>query len=62
MTQLLDLREAAKELGLSIYTLRSWTSQRKIPFVRLGRRILMRRQDLEDFVTASLVLPRKMRE
>ena len=59
MERLLDLREAAKELGLSIYTLRSWTSQRKIPFVKLGRRTMMRREDLENLVRASLVMPRK---
>ncbi len=55
MTELLDLRQGAKELQLSIHTLRSWTYQKKIPFVRLGRRILLRREDLENLVTRNLV-------
>jgi len=55
MPELLDLREGAKELKLSIHTLRAWTYQKRIPFVRLGRRILLRRQDLESIVNKNLV-------
>lgn len=55
MPDLIDLREGAKELKLSIHTLRAWTYQKRIPFVRLGRRILLRRQDLESFVNKNLV-------
>ena len=55
MAELLNLREGAKELRLSIHTLRAWTYQKKIPFVRLGRRILLRREDLEKFVSNNIV-------
>ena len=55
MAELLDLREGAKELKLSIHTLRAWTYQKRIPFVRLGRRILLRREDLEALVNEHLV-------
>ncbi len=55
MTELLDLREGAKELKLSIHTLRAWTYQKRIPFVRLGRRILLRREDLEELVKKNVV-------
>jgi excisionase family DNA binding protein len=55
MTELVDLREGARELRLSIHTLRAWTYQRRIPFVRLGRRILLRREDLENLVKKNLI-------
>jgi len=55
MSQLLNLREGAQELKLSIHTLRAWIYQKRIPFVRLGRRVLLRREDLEAFVNKNLV-------
>ena len=55
MTELLDLREGSKQLHLSIFTLRSWVSQRRIPFVRLGRRVLLRKEDLEALVNKNLI-------
>jgi excisionase family DNA binding protein len=55
MAELLDLREGAKELKLSIHTLRAWTYQKRIPFVRLGRRILLRREDLEELVKRNVI-------
>lgn len=53
--QLLDLREGARELKLSIHTMRALVSQKRIPYVRLGRRVLLRREDLERLVTDNLV-------
>lgn len=55
MPELLDLKEGAKELRLSIHTLRSWVYQRRIPFVRLGRRVLLRRSDLENLINENVV-------
>jgi len=55
MPELLDLREGAKELKLSIHTLRAWTYQKRIPFVRLGRRVLLRREDLEELVKKNVI-------
>ena len=55
MPELLDLKEGAKELRLSIHTLRAWVYQKRIPFVRLGRRVLLRREDLERLVENNLV-------
>jgi excisionase family DNA binding protein len=58
MAELVDLRAGAKELNLSIHTLRAWTYQKRIPFVRLGRRILLRREDIETFVNQNVVHPK----
>lgn len=55
MTELLNLREGAKELKLSIHTLRAWIYQKRLPHVRLGRRVLLRKQDLEELVNKSVV-------
>lgn len=55
MPELVNLKEAAQEMKLSIHTLRAWTYQKRIPFVRLGRRVLLRRGDLEAFVSKNLV-------
>jgi excisionase family DNA binding protein len=55
MAELVDLREAAKESKISIFTWRAWISQRRIPYVRLGRRVLLRREDFERFITQNLV-------
>jgi len=66
MFDLLSLKESVEELGrkesggklsggISIYTLRAWIAQRRIPYVKLGRRVFIRRLDLQDFVNKSVV-------
>lgn len=55
MAELLDLREGAKELKISIHTLRAWIYQKRLPFVHLGRRVLLRREDLEAFVNKNVI-------
>jgi excisionase family DNA binding protein len=59
MSNLLTLKEGAEQLRLSIHTVRAWVFQKRIPFVRLGRRILLRREDLEEFVRRNLVEARE---
>lgn len=48
--RVLSVRETAKMLGISIHTLYSWVSQRRIPFVKLGRRTEFDIKDLEDWI------------
>ena len=55
MAELLNMKEGAKELRISIHTLRSWCYQKRIPVVRLGRRVLLRREDLEELVNKHLI-------
>jgi excisionase family DNA binding protein len=54
MEELLNLQETAKTLRVSIHTIRSWTFQRKLPVVKLGRRCLYRRKDLENFIECNV--------
>ena len=55
MSDLLNLAEGAKELRLSIHTLRAWVFQKRIPHVRLGRRVLLRREDLQRLIEKNVV-------
>jgi excisionase family DNA binding protein len=47
---LLNITEASRALKISPHTLRSWIFQKKVPIVRLGRRILFREKDLEKMI------------
>jgi len=48
--RLIDVKEAAKLLNISVHTVYSWVSQRRIPFVKLGRRTEFDIKDLEDWI------------
>jgi excisionase family DNA binding protein len=50
MLELLSVQEGARELKLSVFTLRAWIFQKRLPVVRLGRRVLLKREDLEELV------------
>jgi len=54
-TDLMDVGEGAGFLHLRECTLRSWILKKKIPHVKLGRRVFLRRQDLEALLEAALV-------
>jgi excisionase family DNA binding protein len=59
MTDLLDVEEAAAYCHVKTATMRSWVLKAKIPYVKLGRRVFLRRQDLEAFITESVVPARR---
>jgi excisionase family DNA binding protein len=48
--QLLTAREAAAFLCMSENTIRQWIWQRRLPVVRLGRAVRLRRADLEQLI------------
>jgi excisionase family DNA binding protein len=54
-TDLLTLTEAAPLLRLKVSTLRAWIFRRKLPYVKLGARVLLRRADVDALITASIV-------
>lgn len=54
--ELLTVPETAALLRLKISTIRAWVCQRKIPFVKLGGRLVrIRRSDAEALIADSLV-------
>ena len=48
--RLLSQREAANYLGVSYWTLRDLTFRGEIPYIRIKRRILVDRADLERYI------------
>ena len=54
---LYDLQAAARELSVSLPTMRRWVSSGQIESVRLGRRVLVRREALEAFVDRASTRP-----
>ncbi len=59
MTSFLTVEEAAKELRISVSSIHHLTAQRKIGFVRLGRRIYLSHKDIETYIESRRVLPAK---
>jgi excisionase family DNA binding protein len=52
---LLTVPESAALLRLKISTIRSWRLKRRIPFVKIGGKVLVRRSDIEEFVAKNVV-------
>ena len=52
---LLSVPEAADFLRLKSATVRAWILQRRIAYLKIGRRVFLRRADLEALISASLV-------
>ena len=50
--KLLNLRVVADRTGLGVSTIRRWASQRRIPTVRLGRRVFVDEDDLNKLIDA----------
>jgi excisionase family DNA binding protein len=44
---LLSVKEAAEYLGISESTIYTWKSQKRIPYIKVGRRVLFRRESLD---------------
>ena len=55
-TELITLPEASVLLRLKLSTLRAWILKRRMPFVKLGGRVFLRKTDLEKLIAESLVL------
>jgi excisionase family DNA binding protein len=48
--RLLSVKEAANILGVSVWTLRQWLSQRRIAIVKVGRLTKLQLEDLQAFI------------
>ncbi|MDA3851243.1 MAG: helix-turn-helix domain-containing protein [Spirochaetaceae bacterium] len=58
MEKLLSKKEVAEMLGLSIYTIDKWVSlKQKLPYIRLGRRVLFQLSDVEEYLITQRVEP-----
>ena len=54
-SNLLDVEEAATFCHVKVSTMRSWILKNRISYVKLGRRVFLRRQDLEALIDRSVV-------
>lgn len=52
---LLDSPQLAARLGCTERMVRKMTAERRIPFVKVGRLVRFRPQDVEAFVSSNLV-------
>ncbi len=48
--RLISVEDAAKYLGVQKSTMYSWASRRKIPSVKMGRRLLFDQEDLDRMI------------
>ncbi len=51
--RLISVEEAAKYLGVQKSTIYSWAWRRKIPSVKMGRRLLFDQEDLDRMIAAG---------
>jgi excisionase family DNA binding protein len=58
-SELLDIEEAANFLHVKPCTVRSWVLKSRVVYVKLGRRIFLRKPDLEQLIADSVVRPKK---
>lgn len=57
--RLLNIQEVAEYTGLSPHTLYTMVSQRRIPFVKLGRLTKFDRYELDRWITSQSVKARR---
>jgi excisionase family DNA binding protein len=58
-SDLLDVEEGAIFLHVKASTVRSWILKGQLRYVKLGRRVFLRRKDLEEFIASSVVPARQ---
>jgi len=50
-TRFCDKRELAEYLGISIYTIDAWVSQKRIPFIKIGgRKVVFDKNEIEKWI------------
>ena len=50
---LLDVPRSAHLLGISVKTLRDWIQARRIDYVKVGTRVMIRPETIRQFVTSN---------
>jgi excisionase family DNA binding protein len=48
--RLLNIQEASEYLGFAVHTIYGWTSQRQIPFVKIGGRLRFDKRKLDRWI------------
>ncbi len=53
MDKLLNVSQLADILGLKKITIYEWVRNNKIPFIKLGKRVLFHPSDVEEFIKTN---------
>lgn len=56
-TSLWNVRQASEITGLSVSTLYAWVNRRRIPYVKIGGRVLFDPADIREWIDGSKVQP-----
>lgn len=57
VTKLLGFKNLQERTGVSQHTWRRWARQGRVPVVRLGRRVLVREDDLDAMLKQAIRTP-----
>lgn len=52
---LMNIQQAAEYLGLSVGTLYQWRCQRKVPYIKVGRKLKFKKDQLDQWLAARTV-------
>ena len=55
--RLINIQDVAEYTGLSVHTLYAMVSQRRIPFVKMGRRTMFDPKELDRWIAENSVMP-----
>lgn len=55
--RLLNIQEVAQYTGLSVHTLYTMVSQRRIPYAKMGRLTKFNQQAIDDWIAKNTVMP-----
>ena len=58
--RLLGVREAAAYLGSTVWAIRTLVWEEQIPYIRIGKRLLIDRADLDNFVDRHKIQPQSV--
>ena len=59
LRRLLDIKEVAHYTGLSVHTLYTMVSQRRVPYVKMGRLTKFDRDEIDRWITSHTVKVRR---
>ena len=59
--QFLSKKELSEYLGISVFTIDSWVSERReIPFVKMGKRVMFDRTDVANWILSRKFHPKEL--
>jgi len=53
--KLISPAELAETLGISIETVYAWTSQKKLPYIKLGRLVRFRKDEIDNWLKDKMI-------